>query len=129
MNRYLHKLIVVGDKLLIKPADDEEQTKSGLFLPPGVTEKEKVQKGIVLKAGPGYPIPAIDEDEPWKENRGNVRYIPLQARERDTVLYLRKDAFEIEYEGDKLLIIPQSAVLLIEREDPIDFNRLLHDDE
>lgn len=39
----LKKLIVVGDRVLIKPKKEAEKTDSGLFLPPGVKEKEKIQ--------------------------------------------------------------------------------------
>ena len=39
----LKKLIVIGDRLLIKPLRPDERTASGLYLPPGVQEKEKVQ--------------------------------------------------------------------------------------
>jgi hypothetical protein len=65
------KLIVVGDRVLIKPKKDEERTKSGLYLPPGVKEKEQIQSGYIIKAGPGYPIPMpMEEDEPWKDKGG-----------------------------------------------------------
>ena len=53
----LRKIIVVGDRVLIKPKKMSDRTDSGLYLPPGVQEKEKVQSGYVMKAGPGYPIP------------------------------------------------------------------------
>ena len=42
----LKKLIVVGDRVLIRPAKENDKTESGLYLPPGVQEKEKIQKGI-----------------------------------------------------------------------------------
>ena len=63
----LDKLIVIGDRILIKPKVPQSKTKSGLLLPPGVNENEKVQIGYVVKVGPGYPIPSVnDVDEPWK---------------------------------------------------------------
>ena len=40
----LKKFIVVGDRVLIKPRSPLEKTKTGLYLPPGVQEKEKVQQ-------------------------------------------------------------------------------------
>ena len=40
----LEKFIVVGDRILIKPRADSEKTSSGLYLPAGVKEKEKVQE-------------------------------------------------------------------------------------
>jgi co-chaperonin GroES (HSP10) len=42
------KLIVIGDRVLIRPAKPNERTETGLFLPPGVQEREKVQQGYVL---------------------------------------------------------------------------------
>ena len=113
------KIIIVGDRLLIKPQEDSEKSHGGLYLPPSVAEKEKVQSGYIVKAGPGYPIPvAHDEDEPWKEKK-QIRYIPLQAREGDYVLFLRRDAIEIEFEKTQFLIIPQSSILLIHRDEDI----------
>ncbi len=49
-------IIVVGDRVLIKPEDNLQKTNSGLYLPPGVIEKEKVQGGYIVKVGPGYPV-------------------------------------------------------------------------
>lgn len=102
---------------MIKPTTDQEKTNSGLYLPPGVQEKEKVQSGYVIKAGPGYPIGANAEDEPWKESKEQVRYISLQVREGDLAIFMRKDAFEIEYEQEKLIIIPHAAILMLIRDD------------
>ena len=53
----LRKLIVVGDRVLIRPAKQTDKTDSGLYLPPGVQEKERIQSGFVIKVGPGYPLP------------------------------------------------------------------------
>jgi co-chaperonin GroES (HSP10) len=41
----LQKLIIIGDRVLIRPTRTNEKTNSGLYLPPGVQEKEKVQQG------------------------------------------------------------------------------------
>ncbi len=114
--RNLHKIIVVGDKVLVKPGSENEKTNSGLFLPPGVQEKERVQSGYVIKSGPGYPIGANIEDEPWKEIQEKVKYISLQVKEGDLIIFLRKDSFEIEYEYEKLLIVPHTAILMIIRD-------------
>ena len=40
----LRKLVVVGDRVLIKPRKEDNKTASGLYLPPGVQEKEKIQR-------------------------------------------------------------------------------------
>ena len=113
----LQKLIVVGDRILIKPKVPQSQTKSGLFLPPGVSENEKVQIGYVMKVGPGYPIPVVnDADEPWKANNGEPKYVPLQPKEGDQAVYLQGSAVEIEFNKEKYFVVPQSAILLLLRD-------------
>jgi co-chaperonin GroES (HSP10) len=117
----IDKFIVVGDRVLVRPAEDSQKTASGLYLPPGVSEKDKIQSGYVIKVGPGYPTGTNLDDEPWKETKDSVKYIPLQAKEGDLAIFLRKEAFEIEFEKEKLLIVPQSALLLLIRDDVVDF--------
>ena len=117
----LQKFIVVGDRVLIRPEENADKTASGLYLPPGVSEKEKIQSGYIIKTGPGYPLAAPVDDEPWKESKEPVKYIPLQAKEGDLAIFLRKEAFEIEFEKEKFLIVPQSAILLLIRNDNFDF--------
>ena len=113
------KLVVIGDRVLIQPTRPNERTESGLYLPPGVQEKEKVQQGYVIKTGPGYAIPMPVDDEPWKHQDEQVKYIPLQAREGDIAVFLVSGATEVLYEGDKYFIVPQSAILMLEREEDI----------
>jgi co-chaperonin GroES (HSP10) len=114
----LQKLIVIGDRILIKPKVPQTKTKSGLFLPPGVNENEKVQIGFVLKVGPGYPIPSVnDSDEPWKNRADEPKYVPLQPKEGDQAVYLQNSAIEIEFNNEKYLVVPQSAILLLLRDD------------
>jgi chaperonin GroES len=111
------KLIVIGDRILIRPAKPNEKTASGLYLPPGVQERERVQQGYVIKTGPGYAIPMPVEDEPWKAEDDQVKYVPLQAREGDLAIFLLSGATEILYENEKYYIVPQSAILMLEREE------------
>ena len=115
----LKSLIVVGDRVLIKPKNPSEKTNSGLYLPPTVTEKEQVQSGYVIKVGPGIPIPSNSEDEPWKESEEKVRYMPLQAKEGDLAIYLQRNAIELEYDGTKYVIVPQSSILMLERSEDL----------
>jgi len=118
-NLKLRKLIVVGDRILIKPLSMPSKSKGGLFLPPGYSEKVEVQSGYVLKTGPGYPIPfSSEEAESWKESAGEeIKYIPLQARVGDLAIFLQKGAYEIMYDNEKYFIVPQNSVLLLEREE------------
>lgn len=113
----LKKLIVIGDRVLIRPSKPNEQTASGLYLPPGVQEKEKVQQGYIIKTGPGYVIPMPVEEESWKSDEEQVKYVPLQAKEGDLAIFLVSGATEVMYEGEKYFIVPQSAILMLEREE------------
>jgi co-chaperonin GroES (HSP10) len=116
----LKKLIVVGDRILIKPAKQSDKTSSGLYLPPGVQEKEKIQTGYVIKVGPGYPLPLpMDEDDLWKGKDDQVKYLPLQAQEGDLAIFLQRGAIEVIYEEEKYFIVPQASVLMLERDDDL----------
>lgn len=116
----LGNLIVIGDKVLIKPTSTKSKTKSGLFLPPGYSEKEEIRYGYIVKVGPGIPIPFLSEEdsEPWKARGSNqARYIPLQAEVGDLAIFLQKGSIEIVYNDQKYFIVPQHSILLIEREE------------
>lgn len=114
----LDKIIVVGDRVLIKPKSLDQRTQSGLYLPPGIQEKENVQSGYVIKIGPGYAIPIpVEDDEKWKEKSEQIKYMPLQATEGDLAIYLFRQAYEIEINKEKYMIIPHSAILMLYRDD------------
>jgi co-chaperonin GroES (HSP10) len=116
----LKKLIVVGDRVLIRPAKQSDKTASGLYLPPGVQEKEKIQSGYIIKVGPGYPLPIpTDEDDIWKGREESVKYLPLQAQEGDLAIFLQKGAIEVIYENEKYFIVPQASILMLEREEEL----------
>lgn len=116
----LKNLIVVGDRLLIKPKTASEKTESGIYLPPGVREKERIQSGYIVKAGPGYAIPnPVEEDEDWKPDEEKIKYVPLQAKEGDLAIFLQKGAFEVVYNNEKYFIVPQSSILMLEREEDL----------
>ncbi len=116
----LKKLIVVGDRVLIKPGKQSDKTSSGLYLPPGVQEKEKIQTGYVIKVGPGYPLPLpMEEEDMWKGKEDRVKYLPLQAQEGDLAIFLQRGAIEVIYEDEKYFIVPQASVLMLEREEDL----------
>jgi chaperonin GroES len=119
-DKKLKKLIVVGDRVLISPTKQSDKTASGLYLPPGVQEKEKIQSGYVIKVGPGYPLPLpADEDDVWKGKEDQVKYLPLQAQEGDLAIFLQKGAIEVMYEDEKYFIVPQASILMLEREEEL----------
>ncbi|HBI80962.1 MAG TPA: chaperonin [Bacteroidales bacterium] len=111
-------IIVVGDRVLIRPKNPDERTKSGLLLPPGVQEKQRAHSGYVVKVGPGYPIPMFtDTDEPWKKSRSDAKYFPLQAQVGDLAVYLHENAIEVEFNNQNYVIVPYSAILLLFRDE------------
>ena len=112
------ELIVVGDRVLIEPDTGEDRTDTGLYLPQGVKEKEKVQSGRVVRTGPGYPIPdpsALDV-EPWETPEVEKKYFPLQAKPGDYCIFLRNASIEIEFEQKKYIVVPHSSILVLLRD-------------
>jgi co-chaperonin GroES (HSP10) len=111
-------LIVVGDRVLVGLDERSERTATGLYLPPTVKERDRVQGGYVVKVGPGYPVsdPGSCVDEPWSpRKRQEYRYVPLQAQEGDYAIFLKESAVEIEFDAKKYLIVPHSAILTLMR--------------
>lgn len=88
----------LGERLIVKPIEQEEVTSGGIVLPE--TAKEKPQKGDVLAIGPG----ARDED-------GNR--ITMDVSVNDVVLFAKYSGTEVKVEDDKLLILKESDVLAI----------------
>ena len=113
----LRKLVVVGDRILVEPAEGEERTKVGLYLPPTAIDHQAVQGGRVVATGPGTPLSAPTEidDEPWKVEGAEPRYLPMQAHIGDYALFFRKAAVEITFEGKRYLVVPQAAILVLVR--------------
>ena len=114
------QILVVGDRVLIKPDKGEQKSKAGLYLPPSVIEKQEILSGVIVEMGPGIPLgnPEENIDEPWSSNdNSNVKYIPTQADVGDIALFLNKASIEIKIENDDYLIVPQSAILILIRDD------------
>ena len=89
------KLKPLGDRLLVKPVEEEETTASGIVLPD--TAKEKPQKGKVLAVGDGK----VEDGQ----------RIPLDVSEGDEVLYSKYGGTDITVEGEDLLVLRESDVL------------------
>ena len=88
----------LGDRLLVKPKESEEKTKSGIVLPDSA--KEKPQEGKVIATGDG----ARDE---------NGKKIPMEVKKGDVVLYSKYAGTEVKIDGVEHLIIKESDVLAI----------------
>jgi co-chaperonin GroES (HSP10) len=109
-------IVMVADKVLIKPETEKDRMESGLYLPAGLREKEKILSGYVIKVGPGYPVPLmIDEDEAWKSNDNKVKYLPLQTKVGDFAIFLQDSVWEISMNGEKYFIVPVASVLMLIR--------------
>ena len=115
------KLIVVGDRVLIRPEEGEDRSKVGLYLPPTAVDNQAVQGGQIVATGPGLPMPDPGEhpDEPWRTGTGarETRFVPMQARTGDYALFFRKAAVEITFEKERYLVVPQAAILALVRDD------------
>ncbi len=114
------RLIVVGDRVLIAPEEGEDRTKVGLYLPPTAVDTQAVQGGRIIATGPGLPLPDpgdVPGDEPWRTGGSReTRFLPMQARIGDYALFFRRAAVEITFEGERYLVLPQSALLALVRE-------------
>ena len=87
------------DRIVVKAADAEETTASGLVIPD--TAKEKPQQGEVLAVGPGR----------WSDDKG--AHAPLEVKVGDTVLYSKYGGTEVTVDGKDLLILTSRDVLAI----------------
>lgn len=88
----------LGSRVVIEPIEQEEVTASGIVIPD--TAKEKPQQGIILAVGPG------DRDDDGK-------YIPMDVKVGDKVLFAKYAGTEIKIDGKKLLILRESDLLAI----------------
>lgn len=88
----------LGDRILVKPKESEEKTKSGIVLPDSA--KEKPQEGVVIAVGEG----ARDEDG---------KRIPMDIKKGNVVLYSKYSGTEVKIDGVEHLIIRENDVLAI----------------
>ena len=86
------KIKPLADRVIVKPAEAEEKTKSGIIIPD--TAKEKPQQGTVIAAGPG-----LKKDEPMTFKKGDI------------VIYGKYSGTEITFEGIDYLIMKESDIL------------------
>ena len=92
------KLTPLEDKIIIKQAEAQTQTASGLYIPDNA--KEKPQQGEVLAVGPGR-----------RDDKGER--IPMDVKVGDKVLYSKYGGTEVHYEGEDYLIVGARDILAI----------------
>jgi chaperonin GroES len=88
----------LGDRIVVKPTEQEEQTALGIFLPE--TAKEKPQQGKVIAAGPGA-------------RKDTGERIAMDVKVGDKVLYARYAGTNVKLDGKEYLILKESDVLAI----------------
>jgi len=88
--------VPLGERVIVKPIEQEQQTKGGIFLPD--TAKEKPQEGEVVALGPGR----VSED-------GNR--IPMELSKGDRVIYSKFAGTEYKDGDDEYLILRESDIL------------------
>jgi chaperonin GroES len=88
----------LGDRVVVKPVEREERTKSGIVLPD--TAKEKPQEGIVEAVGTGRLL-------------DNGTKVPMELKVGDKVLYAKYAGNEFKVEEQEYLIISEKDVLAI----------------
>ncbi len=86
------------DRIVVRPAEAEEKTASGLVIPDSA--KEKPQQGEVLAVGPGR-----------RSDSGEL--IPLDISVGDKVVYSKYGGTEISDDGEDLLILAGRDILAI----------------
>ncbi len=88
----------LGDRLVVKPVEQDDQTASGIFLPE--TAKEKPQQGDVIAAGPGA-----------RNEKGERTAMEVSVGDR--VLYARYSGTTVKIEGKEVLILKETDILAI----------------
>jgi chaperonin GroES len=90
------KMQPMADRVLVKPIEKEEMTKSGIYLPD--TAKEKPQEGKVLAVGPG-------------KMTDDGKRIAMDIKVGDTVIYAKYGGTEIKVDDEELIILRESDIL------------------
>jgi chaperonin GroES len=88
----------LGDRVVVKPVDKEEKTKSGIVLPD--TAKEKPQEGIVQAVGTGRLL-------------DNGTKVPMELKVGDKVLYAKYAGNEFKLDEVEYLIVSEKDVLAV----------------
>lgn len=88
----------LGDRVVVKPSEQDEQTTTGIFLPE--TAKEKPQQGKIVAAGPGG-------------RKESGERIEMDVKVDDTVLYAKYAGTTIKLDGQEYLILKESDILAI----------------
>jgi chaperonin GroES len=87
----------LGDRVVVKPAEREDKTKSGIFLP-DTASKERPMEGTVLSVGDGR----LDD---------NGRRVPMNVKAGDKVLFAKYGGTEYKVDDIEYLILSEKDIL------------------
>ena len=88
----------LGDRVIVKTAEAETQTASGIIL--ADTAKEKPQRGSVIAVGEGK-----------RNDKGDL--VPVDVKVGDTVIYSKYGGTEVKFEGEEYLILRADDIYAI----------------
>ena len=88
--------VPLGERVMVKPTELDQQTKGGIFLPD--TAKEKPQEGEIIAVGPGR----VADDG---------KRIPMELAKGDRVIYSKFAGTEYKDGDDEYLILRESDIL------------------
>ncbi|MDZ7798717.1 MAG: co-chaperone GroES [Patescibacteria group bacterium] len=89
----------LGDKVIIKPLEEEEVTQSGIVLP-DTAEKEKPEKGEVIAVGPGKIL-------------DNGRHAPISIKTGQKVLFKKYSPDEVKVDGEDFLVVSEEDIVAV----------------
>lgn len=92
------KLTPLGDKVVVRPTQREETTRSGIVLPD--TAKEKPQEGVIVAVGTGRVLDNGDRAKP-------------EVKEGQKVLYAKYAGTEVKLEDEEYLILSEKDILAV----------------
>ena len=90
------KLQPLADRVVVRPVEKEEKTKSGIYIPD--TAKERPQEGEVIAVGPGR----LSDDG---------KRIAMDIKVGDRVIYAKYGGTEVKVDDEELVILRESDIL------------------
>ncbi len=91
------KVRPLGDKILIKRAEAQKKTDSGIYLPESA--KDKPKEGKVMAVGSGIL------------NKETGRYMPFSVKKGDRIIFSSYAGTEVKLGDDEMLILTEDDVL------------------
>ena len=88
----------MGDRVVVRPSEQEGVTKSGIFLPD--TAQERPQQGEVVETGPGRMLK-------------NGKRIEMEVKPGDIVIYSKYAGTEVEVQDEELLVLGANDILAV----------------